>query len=257
MKKYRLPKSTLKEIALADWSEFASSIRDLTANSKFIFRGQECAGWNLKPSVSRVMPFRENDFTLREHHLTQLLDNFRQSSRGRRGANPAQLTDNEWWALGQHHGLVTPLLDWSRSPYVALFFAMSKEQPKPDECHRCAVYALNTHNLQFANNELPVEDQIDLVDPDNDENPRLIAQRGLFTRHPVGKDLEEWVKDHGDPITVSLFKITIPNHDRSACLNELNSMNINHATLFPDLYGAGKHSTALFRRWAGEDDLTD
>ena len=85
----------------------------------------------------------------------------------------------------------------------------------------------------------PTRKPIEFIKPFSDDNQRLINQNGLFTRSPIGEDLEKWIdgnyKNHKRYI---LMKILIPNSNRIDCLRTLNRMNINHLTLFPDLFGA-------------------
>lgn len=65
-------------------------------------------------------------------------------------------------------------------------------------------------------------------------------QGGLFTRTPDGVDIRRWVRDNftEDDNEVVLLKIVLPDEDREYILRSLNRMNINHQSLFPDLYGA-------------------
>jgi len=80
-------------------------------------------------------------------------------------------------------------------------------------------------------------------EPLSDENARLVNQGGLFSRTPIKVDVEQWIKQNFDKNDkyFRLIKITIPNKDRSICLRSLNRMNINHLSLFPDLFGAGQY----------------
>ena len=46
---------------------------------------------------------------------------------------PMELTDNDIWAFGRHYHLKTPLLDWSRSFFVALYFAFEDLEPEQEK----------------------------------------------------------------------------------------------------------------------------
>jgi len=102
----------------------------------FVYRGQANYDWPLRSSLNRLQqrfPNRKNMtgqppcFSCPPLTDKQHLDAFKRALRGRRGQNPKSLNDDGYWALGQHHGLATPLPDFTRSPFVALFFAFEEE----------------------------------------------------------------------------------------------------------------------------------
>lgn len=241
----KLVEHGLWEIEFSSWKYFHDYVRqEMLEYSHYVWRGQRDSAWKLESSLDRLL--RAKLPSHRSRLATSHLEKFKYAVRGRRGANPSRIEDeNEWWALGQHHGLATPLLDWTESPFVALYFAF--EKPLRPTSGKRAVWALNP--LTSKNQELLEAHKgtgrpplLEIIRPHQDENARLVSQSGLFTRAPLGMTVDGWVQYHfAGSRLAPLIKLVLPEKERGECLRTLNKMNINHITLFPDLYGAGQH----------------
>ncbi len=241
---------------LSAWSNFFDFLEtevfhaSLKSKRAYIWRGQRRSDWKISSSLDRLflrLGLVSASTDVLERYSQEHLRSFTYASRGRRGLNPASLLENEWWALGQHFGLATPLLDWTRSPFAAAYFAFEEIGPESTE-HRI-VCGLDQVAVELRSDQLLEERSfekgrppvIEFVDPLSDENQRLVSQSGLFTRSPIGIPVENWIRQEfgGSPRPV-LLRIKIPNGDRLECLRTLNRMNINHLSLFPDLAGASR-----------------
>lgn len=243
-------KDGIMEVNLSSWKFFHDYVVDeLLEFSHCIWRGQRDSSWNLISSLDRLLTEKKDSEKV--YLISSHLKEFKRVIRGRRGVNPAPIIEeNEWWALGQHHALATPLLDWTHSPFVALYFAFEKDtKPKTNMRTVWALIEPEEANSRIKKHEQVsgVQQTLDFVVPSQSENPRLLSQAGLFTRGPIGESVESWVeREYKDKSSdVPLLKINIPNDGRQECLKTLNRMNINHATLFPDLYGAGYYCNRL------------
>ncbi|MEM9998566.1 MAG: FRG domain-containing protein [Bacteroidota bacterium] len=223
-----------------------SELRDLIEEEisdigDYVFRRQSNASWELTSTLDRLIKHARKTGAKHgpvDDFVQSHLDRFRLEIRGRRGNSPPKLEENELWALGQHFGLATPLLDWSRSPYISIFFALGSIE---DDQNERVLWCLHKERVEKINAGLSQKERLELIFPDSDDNKRLLGQSGLFSKGPVMRSVDEWVlkksRDIYDPV---LIKIVFPGDFdfRRSALKKLELMNINYSTLFPDLMGA-------------------
>ncbi len=260
----------VREKRLESWYEFIDLVRnECDQQQTFIFRGEGNADWSLRSSLDRLearFPETVNELgnpsTFRKPPVRRdiHLEAFKECVRGKRGDNPRDLVDEEeWWALAQHHGAATPLLDWAYSPFVALFFAFEHEghvdwtaktlQVPTDR----AIYIALSHRITEVG-PAGAPDPPMVFSPRREITGRLSSQTGVLMKMPKGAELIQNVRDrfsqdstdsnsHANPI---LTKVIIPNIERDVCLRFLDRMNINRMTLFADLDGAAAY---INRQW--------
>lgn len=171
---------------VSSWSELVGILQGDTfkkTKNDMIFRGQRGHDWQLASTLGR----RFKGGAIPSGKADALLEQFQLAMRGR-GYDLAPLQeDGDVWAVGQHYGLNTPLLDWTRSPFVALFFAFSRfeDAETTDFNPSRALYCFNMTKIK---EDLGVAADALFFEPRDHRNSRLVNQSGLFTFAPDGDD---------------------------------------------------------------------
>ena len=141
----------------------------------------------------------------------------------------------EYWAYLRHHGFPSPLLDWSKSPYIALFFALY-EQSKADSA---SIYAY-IEMPSGTKGGIGGAPMISVQQPNIKTHKRHFLQQSCYT---VATELDQEVKKNhrfvaheqvfrmNYPDQDVLIKIIFPRNIRREALEILNSYNINQFSL--------------------------
>jgi hypothetical protein len=241
------------------WNHFLEEAERLTDHRPseygMLFRGQSVKEWPLRHSLARCLPSNidaEGAINIEIEALKRF--QVQADVLLAKGYTPHRKDLPGWWALMQHHHAPTRLLDWTKSPYVALYFAVI-ENPTCDG----AIWIVHGGELleqMNINEKLPTS-----LERDEFENffqkagarevlfpldlyhksPRMIAQQGMFTtcRSILG--------DHGDIIDRSMRGkpdhygfLTIKKEQKLEMLRKLEKMNITANSLFPGIDGLGR-----------------
>ena len=234
--------TNVRTISYPDWAAFK---RDFFLElfdgggfhrGRYLFRGVGDADWSLSSTFDRQ--FAAVPAQQRIRLWEELLEQWRAGCVD--AGIPEAVTGDEkaLWALGQHHGLPTRMLDWTLSPYVAVFFAFrSHLLAAPVGHEQVAVWALHAdHPVWSAGG-------VEVVTAPVLGNNRMRNQGGRFTlcRAAVAS-LEEYV-DRMAGGAPALTRCLIPATEVHLALGDLDAMGITGHDLFPDLTGLADQAT--------------
>lgn len=214
-------------------SQYLDCFQNNSKDDYILFRGQR-RNWSLIPKIGRLFP----KDTLSEEN--KMLQTFRRQAPFFISSFPS----NDWdlLSIAQQHGLPTRLLDWTRNPLTALWFAIHKTGKKGINA---VIWSYKPDDDDIIINpeapESPFEGKRTKVFEPRHIIPRIRAQEGVFTVHkymPKRKKFIPFKKITRQKDKLKKIKIdtaAIPN-----LLNELYRCGIHAATLYPDLDGLSK-----------------
>lgn len=247
-------RSTFCNVRISSWVEFRDTVAGAGYQS-WAFRGHADARWSMFSTLSRYLLDFGVDATAWPQQEYRILRIFRRKAHRFIEHPPEEGDSFQWLALMQHHGAPTRLLDFTWSPYVAAFFALERATGDaavwaifPPGLHNRMIRTIRAsqqvegdevgpwiegnYEKNFLNNEHPFL----IIGEPHRMNQRLVAQSGTFVMPGL---LDRPIEALAPPDAVVKFTLDAKML-RDEALADLYSMNINHATLFPDLDGLSR-----------------
>jgi hypothetical protein len=269
----------MKTDEVPDWETFEQRVKELRAeyrkeSSPLLFRGQGDSEWKLTTTLERsgakgmlfsdyyrlicasigpeVKALTGVDVPSYEHELCKP---FLQASLLFEVGDFFRIDVYQYMAYLRHFGFPSPLLDWSRSPFVASFFAF-RDAPDLDgkpEKRSVFVYCESPHGMKTGTVGHPV---IRRLGPYLQTHERHFRQRCDYTicgnfdpnygwqfySHQAVFDLEPRKQD-------ILWKFNLPSSEREKVLEALSDYNLNAFSLF------GSQESLLETMWFREQVL--
>ena len=257
---------------LSSWTDFVELVERLNLNEQgdagWYIRGQSNKSWPLQPSLLRQLgkvtveralgiEFGATRRFMSQYHLHLSTD----------GVDKARWGAIGWWMVMQHYSCPTRLLDWTLSPYVALYFAVEQSPEHDGAVWFFPSSALETITVNRYGKLRPrSEEQLETHDvlavypiEATQHSRRSASQQAVFTI------CTHLLANHGDVISevfagqenrYPLNKVIIPAGLKDEFLSKLRTMNITPSSLFPGLDGLGRAARDYIRlrAWRTHND---
>jgi hypothetical protein len=228
-------------------AEINRIVSDMGDKSCILYRGQRNSGWEIKSSLERQ---GKNRITCEEYY--KLIDRYkpllnpvidrkfeRRSNLGGYTFDFEEYEEGSWGlpemeylTYLRHHGFPTPLIDWSVSPYVALFFAC-EDFLESKTSGKVFVYA--PPKIRLGGNDIP---DLRHIGRYVEAGKRHFAQQSEYLIPTVYVTEWEFIS-YKEVIQScknehSIIEVEICNNSKAKIMTELSRMNINRYTMYLD-----------------------
>ena len=210
-------------------------------DGQYLFRGVSKAKYKIEASACRRLPEEDRNNVNKLLKINQeMLEKAKRLGHDREDGH--QRSDLDLLAELQHYGAATCLIDFTRNPMFALWFACRKSSSKPQKNGKVVVlrnddpdrfktvdYELSKADLRYFFEQHNGKYPLYQWEPKH-QNNRIIAQQSVFV--------------FGSATVEPTHECVVVESCKENILNSLEkSLGVTEASMFPDFYGfADRHS---------------